>query len=116
MNATRRQRPNISPDDMERLLLHLEDARSFIVKYGAAKDFHAVERETADQALQAIDRLAGHITGNEQYFWMNGASAGGNEAALRRGMEKVVKRRRLMGVHIPMRVLKVPKSPITKLD
>jgi hypothetical protein len=116
MNATRRQRPTISPDDMDRLLFHLEDARSFIVKYGAAKDFHAVERETADHALQAIDRLAGHITGNDQYFWMDDASAGGNEAAFSRGMEKVAKRRRLMGVHIPLRVFKVPKSPITRLD
>ena len=37
MNAVKRQRPNISPDDIERLPFHLEDARNYIVKYSAAE-------------------------------------------------------------------------------
>ena len=103
MNAVKRQRPNISPDDLECLLFHLEDARVYIVKYGAAQGFHSPERATSDHAMQAIDSLAGQITGNPQYFWMGRASAGGNQMAYVRGMEKEAKRRRLMGVRIPVR-------------
>ena len=102
MNAVKRQRPNIAQDDIERLLFHLEDARDYIVKYGAAQGFHSPERTTSDRAMQAIDELAGQITGNPQYFWSDSASAGGNHLAFERGMEKETKRRRLMGVRIPV--------------
>ena len=107
MNAVKRQRPSISPDDIERLLFHLEDARDYIIKYGAAQDFHSPERATSDHATQAIDNLAGQITGNPQYFWMGSASAGGNQMAYVRGLEKEAKRRRLMGVRIPVVAMKI---------
>ena len=107
MNAVKRQRPNISPDDIERLLFHLEDARNYIVKYGAAQDFHSPEKETTDRTMSAIDDLAEQITGRRNYFWGETASAGGNEIAFQRAMEKLAKRRRLLGVHFPLRVIKV---------
>ena len=107
MNAVKRQRPSISPDDIERLLFYLEDGRDYIIKYGAAQGFHSPERATSDHAMQAIDNLAGQITGNPQYFWMGSASAGGNQVAYVRGIEKEAKRRRLMGVRIPVRAIKI---------
>ena len=107
MNAVKRQRPTISPDDIERLLFHLEDARYYIVKYGAAQDFHSSEQETTDRTMNAIDHLAEQITGTRNYFWSEAASAGGNEIAFQRAMEKQEKRRRLMGIHIPLRAIKI---------
>ena len=66
MNAVKRQRPNISPDDIERLLFHLEDARIFVVKYGAAQEFHSPEIKTTDRMISAIDDLANEITGSSE--------------------------------------------------
>ena len=66
MNAVKRQRPNISPDDIERLLFHLEDARIFVVKYGAAQEFHSTEIKTTDRMISAIDDLANEITGSSE--------------------------------------------------
>lgn len=106
----RRQKPNISSDDIERLLFHLEDARNFIVRYGAAKDFHSPERATSDNAKQAIDALAGDITGNREYFWQAHATAGGNDASVGRGKQKAAKRRRLMGIRFPVSAMKVRGS------
>ena len=107
MSAVKRQRPGISPDDIERLLFHLEDARDYIIKYGAAQGFHSSGRVISDHAMQAIDNLAGQITGNPQYFWMGSASAGGNQMAYVRGIEKEAKRRRLMGVRVPVVALRI---------
>ena len=107
MNAVKRQRPSIAQDDIERLLFHLEDARDYIVKYGAAQSFHSPERATSDHAMQAIDNLAGQVTGNPQYFWTDSASAGGNPVTYERGMEKEAKRRRLMGVRIPVVAMRI---------
>ena len=107
MNAVKRQRPSISPDDIERLLFHLEDARNFIVKYGAAQDFHSLEKEATDRTMNAIDDLAEQITGRRNYFWSDTASAGGNEIAFQHSTEKEVKRRRLMGVWLPVRALRM---------
>ena len=107
MNAVKWQRPSILPDDIERLLFHLEDARDYITKYGAAQGLHSPERATSDHAMQAIDSLAAQITGNPQYFWMGNASAAGNQMAYERGMEKEAKRRRLMGIRIPVVTLRI---------
>ena len=107
MNAVKRQRPTISSDDIERLLFHLEDARNYIVKYGAAQDFHSREKEATDGTMNAIDDLAEQITGTHNYFWSETASAGGNEIAFQRAMEKQAKRRWLMGVHLPLRAIKI---------
>ena len=107
MNAVKRQRPSISPDDIERLLFHLEDARDYIIKYGAAQGFHSPARATSEHAKSAIDALAGQITGNPQYFWMGSASAGGNQTSYECGLEKEIKRRRLMGVRIPVRAVRI---------
>ena len=110
MNAVKRQRPNISPDDVDRLLFHLEDARNYIIKYGAAQEFHSQNRATTDKAKDAIDSLAELITGNKQYFWGASASATGNHMVFELAKEKNIKRRRLMGIHIPMRVIKIRGS------
>ncbi len=107
MNAVRRQKPTISPDDVERLLFHLEDARDYIVKYGSAQGFNSQANKIAQQATSAIDDLAGQITGNKQYLWQSGATAGGSDWDFQRGKEKEVKRRRLMGVQIPIRIFKL---------
>ena len=107
MNAVKRQRPSISQDDIERLLFHLEDARDYIIKYGAAQDFHSPERATSDHAMQAIDDLARQITGNPQYFWMGNASATGDQLAYERALAKGARRRRLTGVRIPLRVERI---------
>ena len=88
----------------------MEDARDYIVKYGAAQGFHSPERATSEHAMQAIDNLAGQITGNSQYFWMGSASATGDKRAFDRAMEKDAKRRRLMGIRIPVRVIKIQNS------
>ena len=110
MNAVKRQWPSISQDDIERLLFHLEDARDYIIKYGAAQGFHSSERATSDNARSAIDELAGQITGDPQYFWSGSASAGGNPIAFERGTEKEAKRRRLMGVRIPVMAVRIQGS------
>jgi hypothetical protein len=102
MNAVKRQRPSISPDDIERLLFHLEDARDYVIKYGAAQGFNSQARAIADHAKGAIDSLAGQITGDPQYYWLGSASAGGNQLAYGRATEKDAKRRKLMGVRIPV--------------
>lgn len=102
----RRQKPNISPEDIERLLFHLEDTRQYIVRYGAAQDFHSPERGISGNAMEAIDDLAGQITGNRQYFWQVQATASGNDMAFQRGVEKAAKRRRLMGIRFPVRFIK----------
>jgi hypothetical protein len=107
MNAVKRQRPSISPDDIERLLFHLEDARDYIIKYGAAQGLHSPERATSEHAKQAIDELVGQITGNPKYLWMSSASAGGDQIAYEHGMEKKARRRRLLGIRIPLRAIKV---------
>lgn len=107
MNAVKRQKPTISPDDIERLLFHLEDARNYIVKYGAAQEFNSQARKVANQTTNAIDDLAGQITGDKQFLWQDSASAGGDINAFEHGNEKEAKRRRLMGVHIPVRVHKI---------
>lgn len=109
MNAVRRQKPSISPDDLERLLFYLEDARNYIVKYGAAQDFHSPEKLIANHAKQSIDDLAKQITGSGEYFWKVSASAGGNDIAFRHATEKAARRRRLLGVCIPLRVIKIPQ-------
>ena len=105
MNAVKRQRPNISPDDIQRLLFHLEDTRNYVVKYGAAQDFNSAERETSDKAMLAIDELAGQITGDKEYLWQVSASAGGSDLEFQRGKEKQARRRQLMGVHFPLRAI-----------
>ena len=107
MNAVRRQRPNISSDDIERLLFHLEDARDYIIRYGSAQDCHSPKRAISDQAKRSLDELAGEITGNYEYFWGESVSAAGSEIAFQRSTEKAAKRRRLMGVQIPVRFIKV---------
>ena len=107
MNAVKRQRPNISPDDVDRLLFHLEDARNYIIKYGAAQEFHSQNKATTDKAKDAIDNLAELITGNKQYFWGTSASATGNDMAFELAKENNTKRRRLMGIHIPVRAIKI---------
>lgn len=111
MNAVKRQKPTISPDDIERLLFHLEDARNYVVKYSAAQDFTSPEKVTAGLAIQAIDDLAKQITGNREYFWQVSARAGDNDMAFHRALEKAAKRRLLMGVHIPMRAFRIPTTP-----
>lgn len=102
----RRQKPNISPDDIERLLFHLEDARQYIVRYGAAQDFHSPERGISGSAMAAIDDLALQITGNRQYFWQTQATAGGNDMAFQQSVDKATKRQRLMGIRFPVRFFK----------
>jgi hypothetical protein len=56
---------------------------------------------------RTIDNLAGQITGNPQYFWIGNASAGDNQIAFQQGIEKEVKRRRLMGVRIPVVAMRI---------
>ncbi len=107
MNAVKRQKPTISPDDTERLLFHLEDARNYIVKYGAAQGFNSPANKIAHSATSAIDELAGQITGNKEYLWQSGATAGGSDTEFQHGKEKEAKRRRLLGVHIPVRMFKI---------
>ena len=98
MNAVKLLRTKISPDDVDRLLFHLEDARNHIIKYGAAQQFHSQNKTTTDEAKDAIDNLAELITGNKQYFWGTSASATGNDVAFKLAKEKNIKRRRLMGL------------------
>ena len=107
MNAVKRQRPNISPDEIERLLFHLEDARSYVVKYGAAQDVHSPAKAVAETTTDAIDELARHITGNKHYFWAEHVSATGDQKAYEQALAKAAKRRKLMGVHFPLRTVKV---------
>ena len=107
MNATRRQRPSIDQDDIDRLLFHLEDARSYVIRYGSAQDFNSPEKATAERVIYAADELALQITGKNTYFWGETATAGGNEIAFQRSMERQAKRRRLLGIFIPVRTIKI---------
>ena len=107
MNAVRRQRPSIPPDDIDRLLFHLEDARAYVIKYSSAQDFNSDKKATAERLVYAVDELALQITGKNTYFWGEPATAGGNEIAFQRGMEKQAKRRRLMGVWLPLRAIRM---------
>ena len=58
MNAVKRQKPSISPDDVDRLIFHLEDARNYVVKYGAAQGIHSPTKLVAETTTDAIDELA----------------------------------------------------------
>ncbi len=107
MNAVKRQRPSISQDDIDRLLFHLEDARAFAIKYSSAQDFHSDKKATAERLVYAVDELALQITGSNRYYWSSHVSATGNEQEAQRVNEKLVKRRRLMGVTIPVRAVKL---------
>ena len=65
MNGVNRHRPNISPDEIERLLFHFEYARNYVIKYGSAQDFHSPNQLAAETVTDAIDELARHIAGKE---------------------------------------------------
>lgn len=108
MNAVKRQRPSISPDDVQRLLFHLEDARNYITKFGSAQSFDSQARAVAENARQAIDDLAGQITGDVHFLWGPDATAGGSSKEFQRGVEREAQRRRLMGVRIPVRAMRLP--------
>ena len=107
MNAVKRQRPGFSPDDVDRLLFELEDARNSVVRYAASRGFHSAEYELSHRLMEAVDDLAANITGKRKYFHSETASAGGKELAFLRGKEKDAKRRRLFGVRFPVRTIKV---------
>ena len=107
MNAVKRQRPSISPDDVQRLLFHLEDARNYITKFGSAQGFDSQARAVAENARQAIDALAGQITGDVQFLWGTDATAGGSDKEFQNGVEREAQRRRLMGVRIPLRAIRI---------
>jgi hypothetical protein len=107
MNAVKRQRPGISPEDIERLLFHLEDARDYVIKYGSAQAFNSQAHTIADHARSAIDDLAGQVTGNREYLWGRLANAGGSDAEVQRNAEKEAMRRRLLGVRIPVVAAKI---------
>ncbi len=107
MNAVKRQKPSISPEDIERLLFHLEDVRDYIIKYGSAQAFHSPARAIADNAKSAIDDLVGQVTGNREYLWGRPANAGGSDAEVQRSADKEARRRRLLGVRIPVRAIRI---------
>ena len=108
MNAVKRQRPAISPDDIQRLLFHLEDARNYIVKFGSAQGFDSPARAVAENARHAIDKLAGQITGDAEFLWGPDATAGGSDKEFQNGVEREAQRRRLMGIRIPVRAIRLP--------
>jgi hypothetical protein len=60
--------------------------------------------------MQAMDELARQITGNPQYFWLGAPFAGGDQLAFKRALEKEAKRRKPMGLHIPVRAVRIQGS------
>ena len=109
MNAVRRQRPSIAPDDVDRLLFHLEDARSYVIKYGSAQDFNSPKKATAERVIYAVDELALQITGKNRYFWTAESSINTYDDRLfKEATAKQAKRRKLLGVNIPFMVMKFP--------
>ena len=84
-----------------------QDARVCIVKYGAAQGCHSPTKMATETVTDAIDELARHITGNKHYFWAEHVSATGDQKAYEQALAKAAKRRKLMGVHFPLRTVKV---------
>jgi len=77
MNATRRQRPNISQADISRLLVHLSDAKQLLIYYRISHGTGDAEKEAAEKAKVAIDGFATLVTGDAEYFWSKPHSSSG---------------------------------------
>jgi hypothetical protein len=73
----RRGKPSFSKEDEERLLAYLDVARHFTINYAAAYGYHSAQYALSTSLTGAIDKLAEQITGDPQFFWLSGHSAGG---------------------------------------
>ncbi len=72
-----RRRPSFSKDDEERLLAYMDVTRHLTISYGAAYGYHSPQYALSTSLSGAIDKLAEQLTGNPQFFWSSGHSAGG---------------------------------------
>ncbi len=73
----RRGKPSFSKDDEERLLAYMDVTRYLTISYGAAYGYHSPQYALSTSLSGAIDNLAEQLTGNPQFFWSSGHSAGG---------------------------------------
>ncbi len=73
----RRGKPSFSKDDEERLLAYMDVTRNLTINYAAAYGYHSPQYSLSTSLTGAIDKLAEHITGNPQFFWLSGHTSGG---------------------------------------
>ena len=78
----RRTRPSFSRDDEERLLAYMQVTRRLSINYAAAYGFHSQQYALQTSLNDAIDKLAEQITGDPQFFWQMGHTAGGRPEGL----------------------------------
>ena len=64
-------------DDEERLLAYMDTTRKLTVNYTAAYGYHSPRYALSTSLTGAIDKLAEQITGDPQFFWLKGHTAGG---------------------------------------
>ena len=72
----RRGRPSFSKDDEERLFAYMDVTRYLTISYGSAYGYHSPQYALSTSLSGAIDKLAEQLTGNPQFFWASGHSAG----------------------------------------
>ena len=72
----RRGMPSFTKDDEERLLAYMDVTRYLTIRYGAAYGYHSPQYALSTSLSGAIDKLAEQLTGNPQFFWSSGHSAG----------------------------------------
>ena len=76
----RRNKPSFSKDDEERLLAYMDVTRHLTINYGAAYGYHSPQYALKTSLTDAIDKLAGQITGDPQFFWLSGHTSGGQSS------------------------------------
>jgi hypothetical protein len=58
----------------------MEVTRNLTINYAAAYGYHSPQYALKTSLTGAIDKLAEQITGDPQFFWLRGHSAGGQSS------------------------------------
>jgi hypothetical protein len=76
----RRGKPSFSKDDEERLLAYMDATRKLTINYAAAYGYHSPQYSLSTALTGAVDKLTEQVTGDPQFFWLSGHSAGGQSS------------------------------------
>ena len=66
--SRRPRRPSFSVQDRDRLLGALREARSSVIKCGAAEPFGSLRYKLCDAVTSSVDDLAADLTGERTFF------------------------------------------------
>ena len=68
------RRGSFSPDDQDRLIKALRDARSLIIKCMASELYGSSRYQICDGTRAAIDAMGAELTGDATVFWLKAHS------------------------------------------